>query len=288
MTGVELKGLKRLRELDFLVADSKKPSQIEKIAYLSVQNIIAGQYQPRVQFDENALSELSASIKVNGILQPLIVRQIHPSQYEIIAGERRYRAAILAKLETIPVIIRNVSDNTALAFALIENIQRADLNALEEAQAYEKLQNEFGLTHVQIAEKVGKSRATVSNLMRLLSLEETVKEQLRVGAIEMGHARALLSLDPEMQIIAVESVITRCLSVRDTEKLVNRLKDEEVKQADNLKPLLAGKCATWSAVLTEKLSTKVSVKLNNGGEGRVVIQVHSPDEVEWLVKLLNK
>ena len=124
--------------------------------------------------------------------------------------------------------------------------------------------------------------------MRLLSLEETVKEQLKMGAIEMGHARALLSLDPAVQIIAVESVISRSLSVRDTEKLVNRLKCEDVIQADILKPLLAAKCASWSAVLTENLSTKVSVKLNNDGEGKVVIQVHSPEEVEWLVKLLNK
>ncbi len=196
-------------------------------AELPLDEMVAGQYQPRTRMDEGALYELAESIKAQGIMQPILVRKLssgaHAGKYEIIAGERRFRAAHLAGLSKVPVLVRDVDDHATAAMALIENMQREDLNPLEEAQGLQRLINEFGLTHEQAAQAVGRSRSATSNLLRLLNLAEPVQTMLLAGDIEMGHARALLALDRGAQITAANQISGKKLSVRETESLVKRL-----------------------------------------------------------------
>lgn len=285
MSNLELKGLKLLRALDNSYQD-KESISCELITQLAVELLVSGKYQPRKHFNDESLDELANSIQVQGILQPLIVRKLANERYEIIAGERRWRAAKKAGLAYVPVIIRNVDDNTALAFALIENIQRENLNPVEDAQALNRFREEFHMTHDEIAQMVGRSRVSITNMLRLLTLEPRVMEMLSEGKIDMGHARALLKLLPEHQYEIACTVIKNQLNVRDTEAFANRLKtrvnEEPVKLA-----LPHQKCEEWSDSLSQQFKTQVSVKVNAEGKGKVIIEVNSASEIEWLVKLMS-
>ncbi|HAT8623321.1 TPA: ParB/RepB/Spo0J family partition protein [Legionella pneumophila] len=289
MSNLELKGLKLLRALDNSFQDGESiPS--ESITHLAVELLNSGKYQPRKQFDESILDELANSIKAQGIIQPLIVRKIAEECYEIIAGERRWRAAKKAGLTYVPVIIRNIDDNVALAFSLIENIQRENLNPIEEALALNRFREEFEMTHEDIAQMIGRSRVSVTNTLRLLSLDSRVMEMLNEGKIDMGHARSLLKLSPEQQYQVACTVIDKQLNVRDTEALANRLKSSENKGHDKTFSLatLHDKCEEWSTYLSQQFTTNVSVKVNAEGKGKVIIEVNSASEVNWLIKLMSE
>jgi ParB family chromosome partitioning protein len=286
---LELKGLKLLRALDNSFQDGKSiPS--ESITHLAVALLNSGKYQPRKQFDESILDELANSIKVQGIIQPLIVRKIAEERYEIIAGERRWRAAKKAGLTYVPVIIRNIDDNVALAFSLIENIQRENLNLIEEALALNRFREEFKMTHEDIALMIGRSRVSVTNMLRLISLDSRVIEMLNEGKIDMGHARSLLKLSTEQQYQVACTVIKKQLNVRDTEALANRLKLSGNEERGKAFPLATShdKCEEWSAFLSQQFTTNVSVKVNAEGKGKVIIEVNSASEVDWLIKLMSK
>ncbi|CAN5425161.1 ParB/RepB/Spo0J family partition protein [soil metagenome] len=284
MTGIELRGLKSLKGLDGLLQDTKQIHPDEnKFLLIEIGVIRPGKYQPRTEFDEETVYELAESIKANGIIQPLIVRKIENNLFEIIAGERRWRAAKLAGLTEVPAILRDVPDGTALAFALIENIQRVDLNPIDQATALLRLKTDFSLTHEEIAARVGRSRSAVTNLIRLTTLCSEVQELLRARKLEMGHARALLTLDDQRQIEVAKKIVAKQLSVRAAEKIA---------QADILSSSqsyvtdieLENKIQLWTEILTNKFSSPVNVQLNKKGEGKVVIQVSSVKEIEWLVK----
>ncbi|CAM2821608.1 ParB/RepB/Spo0J family partition protein [Legionella pneumophila serogroup 1] len=289
MSNLELKGLKLLRALDNSFQDGEsKP--FESITHLAVELLNSGKYQPRRQFDESVLDELASSIKVQGIIQPLIVRKIAEERYEIIAGERRWRAAKKAGLTYVPVIIRNVDDNIALAFSLIENIQRENLNPIEEALALNRFREEFHMTHEDIAQMIGRSRVSVTNTLRLLSLDSRVIEMLNEGKIDMGHARSILKLSPEHQFQVACAVIEKQLNVRDTEALANRLKSSGDKEHDKTfsSATRHDKCEEWSTYLSQQFTTNVSVKVNAEGKGKVIIEVNSASEVDWLIKLMSE
>jgi ParB family chromosome partitioning protein len=284
---MELKGLKRLQGLDTLLAESKanELTSEERIFNLAVDVLQTGKYQPRTQLDENSLAELAASIKAQGIILPLIVRRMSPDRYEIIAGERRWRAAKLAGLEAIPAIIRDIPDETALAFALIENIQRESLNPIDEALAFARLKEDFFMTHEEISERVGRSRSSVTNLLRLLGLEEEVKRLLKARKFEMGHARALLSLEAKDQLAIAQQIVQNGLSVRETEKRVQKM-----RQPLSLKiktSAYESKINGWEKTLERLLSVKVKINLGSQGDGRVVIHIHSPAEIEQLIEALE-
>ena len=283
MSNLELKGLRNLLGLDSLLAESKTAEFVkENIFHLPVNFLATGKYQPRTVMDDASLQELATSIKSQGIILPLLVRKIDAEKFEIIAGERRWRAAMIAGLKTVPAIIRDIPDQTACAFALIENIQRESLNAIDEAVAFERLISEFFLTHEEIAERVGRSRSTVTNLIRLLGLDEEVKELLRTRKIEMGHARALLVIDESKQRELAQQILIKNLSVRETEKLVQKIKLPSVPVVgeNTYKKYIT----QWQNDLAKKLSTSVKIQLNNKGEGRVIISVRSSEEIDWLIK----
>jgi ParB family chromosome partitioning protein len=286
MSSVELKGFKGLQSLDILLDDSKKNAAKQNISNLPLEILSSGKYQPRTDITDESLLDLAASIKAQGIIQPLIVRSLGDERYEIIAGERRWRAAKIAGLADVPVIIRNVSDETALAFALIENIQREALNPVDEAISLVRLRDEFSMTHEEIAERVGRSRSAVTNLMRLLSLHQDVKDLLRTNKIEMGHARALLSLNMDMQLKLAQKIVDKGMSVRDSEKLVQNLKLPR-NSPDTSGNDFNEKINSWTKLLSKQLSSRVKIKLNAKGEGRVIIQVHSPDEIDWIIDKLT-
>ncbi len=253
---------------------------------LPVDLIGRGRYQPRRDFDQVKLQELADSIAAQGVVQPIVVRPAKGGRYEIIAGERRWRAAQLAGLHEIPVVVRDVSDQQAMAVALIENIQRDDLNPLEEAGALRRLLDEFGLTHQQIAEAVGKSRATVTNMLRLLDLSDEVKGFIDAGRLEMGHARALLGLKGGVQTKAAREVVDQGLSVRATEQLVRRLQGEEstaepvaVKKAQTLDPDVR----RLQEHLSEKLGAQVRIQRGKSGNGKLVISYTSLDELDGII-----
>lgn len=289
MSNLELKGLKLLRALDNSFLDGES-IQRESITHLSVELLNSGKYQPRKQFDESILDELANSIKVQGIIQPLIVRKVAEEYYEIIAGERRWRAAQKAGLTYVPVIIRNIDDNVALAFSLIENIQRENLNPIEEALALNRFREEFEMTHEDIAQMIGRSRVSVTNMLRLLTLDSRVIEMLNEAKIDMGHARPLLKLSPEQQYQVACTVIEKQLNVRDTEALANRLKSSGNDGRDKNFSLatLHDKCEEWSVYLSQQVTTNVSVKVNAEGKGKVIIEVNSASEVDWLIKLMSE
>ena len=253
---------------------------------LAVDLIQRGQYQPRKDFDNEALEELSNSIKAQGMVQPIVVRKL-PKQgsYEIIAGERRWRAAQLAGLHEVPVVIKDVSDQTAMCMALIENIQRQDLNPLEEAGALSRLIEEFDMTHEAVAESVGRSRSAVSNLLRLLDLADEAKSLLVDGALEMGHARAILSLAKNKQLEAARAIAKKGLSVREAEALVKRL------QAGSSAKVKKGGSDRKDANITRlenelatKLGAPVIIKHSAKGKGELKIHYNSPDELEGILK----
>ena len=251
-------------------------SELQK---LPIEFLHSGKYQPRKDMSEEALEELASSIRSQGIIQPIVVRPIAHNSFEIIAGERRWRAAQIAKLETVPCIIKDVPDEAAVAIALIENIQREDLNAMEEAVALNRLLIEFELTHQQVADAVGKSRTTVTNLLRLNNLNSDVKILLEHGDIEMGHARCLLALEGEAQSDAARLAVAKALTVRETEKLVRSIlepvpvkevteKDPDVKQLEQQ--------------LAENLGAKVEINYNKKGKGKLVISYTNLDELDGI------
>ncbi len=249
-----------------------------------------GQYQPRVDMRQDSLQNLAASIRVQGVVQPIVVRAIGatgPSQrYEIIAGERRWRAAQLAELDEIPALIRTVADEDAIAISLIENIQRENLNPLEEAGALERLISEFDLTHAEAATAVGRSRAAVSNLLRLQELSDKVKPMLEERQLDMGHARALLSIsDPVQQYDAARQVVRKGLSVRDTERLVKRMLDSKGSKS-KARPVAAvdADIRRLEVEVSEKIGARVRVEHSRKGSGRLVIPYNSLDELDGILK----
>ena len=242
------------------------PTMLNSLQQLPLEQLQRGRYQPRRDMNPTALQELADSIKAQGIMQPIIVRLLADDRYEIIAGERRWRAAQMAGLETIPAIIREINDDTAIAMALIENIQREDLNPMEQATAMHRFIEEFALTHQQIAEAVGKARATVTNLLRLMSLPREVKTLLEHGDLEMGHARALLSLPEQQQIDSARLVVAKGLSVRQTEALVRSLLAANEKPADD--KTIDPNVAQLQQSLADKLGAAVQIDYNKKGQGR--------------------
>jgi len=257
----------------------------ERVFTLPIEQIQRGRFQPRRDFDPDSLRELADSISAQGVIQPIVVRPVEGGRYEIIAGERRWRASQQAGLADIPVVIRDVDEQSAIAIALIENIQRDDLNPLEEASALSRLLDEFGLTHQEVAEAVGKSRTTVTNLLRLLELNDDVKQNLQEGRLEMGHARALLGLKGPQQSTAARQVVARGLSVRETEKLVRRLQLEEGAEQPE-KPRKADVDPNIRHLqddLTDRLGARVLIQQGGRGTGKLIIAYNSLDELDGIL-----
>lgn len=282
---MELKGFQILRNLDMAIDTPNKSSLTsEQILLMSIDVLVPGKYQPRFFFDDQLLIELSESIKEQGIIQPLIVRKINLEKYEIIAGERRWQAAKIAGLTNVPVIIRNIDDEVVIAISLIENIQRENLNPIEEAMAYKRLIEEFELTHDQISKKVGKKRSTISNQLRLLELNQEVKKYLIEGTLSVGHVRALLTLDLDVQDAMAKRILQNDLSVRQTERLVilekNKNFPEKIISVDYV-----NKCDLWIKKLAEKIphKSKVKINLSKSGSGKIIFYINSEDEIDWLI-----
>lgn len=264
------------------VSDEERASELRQ---LDIDRIERGRYQPRKHFDEQALNELAESIRVQGVVQPIVVRPVD-DQFELIAGERRWRAAQIAGLQKIPAVVRQLDEQSAAAIALIENIQRQDLSPLEEADALLRLINEFKLTHQQVADSVGRSRAMVSNLLRLLELDDEVKDQVNRGLLDMGHARALLALPAVQQHEVARVVINRGLSVRETEALVKKTltggsATRQVRQS------VDPDVRRLQDRLSEQLGADVTIKQGSKGAGQLVIRFHSSDELEGILGHLS-
>ena len=258
--------------------------QIEEV---DVSSVHAGKYQPRMRIEPSSLEELAQSIRAQGVISPIVVRPTGGANYEIIAGERRFRAALLAGLKKVPVIIRDVGDKQALAMALIENMQREDLNPLEEAHGIRRLIEEIGYTHEGAADAIGRSRSATSNLLRLLELTEEVKGMLSTGALDMGHARALLALKGAEQILAAKTVLQRSLSVRQTEELVKRMLAEKpipkkkivIKTRDDER---------LEEALAETLGATVRLTANQKGKGKIVIEFSNLDQLQGIVDKIQR
>ena len=270
------------RGLDALLGGDEAPR--DSLLQLAVSRIRPGRYQPRTRMDQQALAELAASIRSQGLMQPLLVRPVDRDRYELIAGERRWRAAQMAGLEEVPVLVREVPDEAALAMSLIENIQRENLNPMEEAAGLQRLIGEFKMTHEQAADAVGRSRSATTNLLRLLKLAKPVQEMLMEGALEMGHARALLALDPARQIEAGNRVAARGLSVRETEALVqSMLKGRTARR----KPRGDRDIARLEEEVSERLGTTVQIRPGRRGTGKVLLHYSSLEHLEHLLKKLR-
>lgn len=248
---------------------------------LPVDLVQRGKYQPRRDMDPDSLQELADSIKAQGVMQPIIVRSISDKKYEIIAGERRWRATQLAGLESIPVIVRNVSDETAIAMALIENIQREDLNPIEEAASLQRLQQEFELTQQEVATAVGKSRSTVANLLRLMTLEADVRRLLEHGDLEMGHARALLALSGADQSHGARTVVARGMSVRQTESMVRTMLENQANPP--LEKTIDPNIRHLQNELSQKIGAKVQINHTAKGKGKLVLSYNSLDELDGIL-----
>ena len=262
----------------------------DEMAHLPLALLERGRYQPRIDMRQEALEELAISIRSQGVIQPIVVRPLaapppgQPQRYEIIAGERRWRAAQIAALKTIPAIVRRVPDEAAIAMALNENIQREDLNPLEEARALERLIAEFGLTHQQAADAVGRSRVAVSNLLRLLELAPEVAEMLEKRLLEMGHARALLPLTQRRQQAEVGNLVARNgLSVRETEALVRRMLMPASERQNGAAPQTDPNVVRLQSDLTERLGAKVLIQQGSGGKGKLVVSYNNLDELEGIL-----
>ena len=287
------------RGLDALLgADTDAMNQLGKKAeaiethpsVLPLNKLVAGKYQPRTRMDEGALNELAESIRTQGIMQPILVRALAANkkgQYEIIAGERRYRAAKLAGLKEVHVLVREVEDENAAIMALIENIQREDLNPLEEAHGVKRLLDDFGLTHEQAATAIGRSRSATSNLLRLLNLTEPVQTMLLAGDIDMGHARALLAVEAAQQILLANEIITRRLSVREAEKLVGkalRETEESAPRPATTQNTKTGDIKRLEESLSDHLGTRVALKVGKKNKGQLIIDFHDWDHLNALLE----
>ena len=277
----KLKGLGR--GLDALLGEGET-SDGERLLTLPVESLVPGKYQPRTRMDESALAELADSIRAQGLMQPILARSIPGGRYEIIAGERRWRASQLAGLKEVPVLVRVVEDEEALKMALIENIQRENLNPLEEAQGIHRLIQEFSMTHQTAAESVGRSRVAVSNLLRLLNLAKPVQALLMNGELDMGHARALLPLSHAKQVDAAHDLVRRGLSVREAERLAARLaKPQEKKSAEKRDRDVV----RLEEELSEKLGAEVRINANRKGAGRISIGFASLDQLDGLLRRIK-
>ena len=271
------------RGLDALLGASDEAPR-ESLLSLPVGRIRPGRYQPRTKMDQQALAELAASIRSQGLLQPLLVRPVDRDRYELIAGERRWRAAQMAGLEEVPALVREVPDDAALAMSLIENIQRENLNPMEEAAGLQRLVEEFRMTHEQAADSVGRSRSATTNLLRLLKLAKPVQEMLMEGALEMGHARALLALDGARQIEAANRVAAKRLSVREAEALVQQLLRGRTARA---RKKTDRDLARLEEEVSERLGTTVEIRPGRKGSGKLLLYYSSPEHLEELLKKLR-
>ncbi len=263
-----------------LAIDENKPSD-GALKQIPVEFLQRGEYQPRREFNSDSLQELADSIASQGLIQPIVVREIAQNKYEIIAGERRWRAVQLAGLDTIPAMVREISDQTTIAMALIENIQREDLNAIEESQALIRLQDEFNLTQQQVAQAVGKSRSAVTNLMRLATLQPLVQQQLERGDIELGHAKCLLALEGETQVSAARTVASEGLTVRQTEVLVKKLQSPNLGKKSITTP--NQDIVNLQTELSEKLGAAVKIQHGSRGSGKLTISYNSVDELDGIL-----
>jgi ParB family chromosome partitioning protein len=281
--GIGNRGLNSLLQGAGAKLDDEVSSHDGELRDIPVDLIQRGRYQPRRDMDPGALQELADSIRRQGVMQPVVVRPIEEGRYELIAGERRWRATQMAELDSIPAIIREVPDETAIALALIENIQRENLNPIEEAFALQRLQEEFGLTQNEVAEAVGKSRTTITNLLRLISLTEEVRTMLEHGDLEMGHGRAMLTLPPEQQVQAARQVVSRSLSVRQTEALVRKLQAEAEQGPKKAGKTLDPNIRALQDDLADRLGARVSIAHGNRGKGKLVIEYSSLDELDGIL-----
>src|SRR5438874_13373536 len=283
----KLKGLGRGLDALLLGSDDDATAS-DALKSLPIDRIRSGRYQPRTRMDEASLAELSESINVQGVVQPLLVRPVDGGRYEIVAGERRWRAAQRAGLKEIPALIRAVPDQAALALALVENIQREDLNPLEEAQGIKRLIEEFGLTHDAAAQAVGRSRSAISNLLRLTQLAQPVQALVLAGKLDMGHARALLALPPAQQTIAAAKVAAEGLSVRDAERLAHALLHPEKRKAKRgARRGANGDLARLETELAEALGASVRIEPTRKGAGRLVIRYSSLDQLDGILRKLR-
>lgn len=280
---VKSKGLGR--GLDALLGGSlESVSSTDALRVLRVEQLQPGKYQPRTHMDHDSLVQLADSIRAQGIMQPILVREIGPEQFEIIAGERRWRAAQMAGMHEVQVLVRELEDETALAMSLIENIQRENLNPLEEANGIQRLLDEFGLTHQAAAEAIGRSRTAVTNLLRLRALAAKVQDMLMVGHIDMGHARALLPLDGATQIAAAEQIAAKKLSVREAERLVQRLTQP---RKETVAPRVSRDILNLQESLAEQLGASVAIRQGAKGKGKLTIDYNSADELEGILNRMG-
>lgn len=266
---------------DVVVSENNDANQQGQLRDMPVDVLQSGRYQPRQGFEAEGLEELATSIRAQGVIQPIVVRSVGNKKYEIIAGERRWRAAQLAGLDKVPALIRNIDDETASAMALIENVQREDLNAMEEATAYHRLTEEFGLTHQEVANVVGKSRTAVSNLLRLLNLNTDVKVLVENGDLEMGHARALLALAGPEQTETARTIVNKSLSVREAESLIRRL--QKGKPTTSNEKTLDPDTRRLQTQLSETLGAKVAIAHSAKGKGKLVISYSSLEELDGIL-----
>jgi len=277
------------RDLDVLlgVPESDAPEAEGELRMLDTQRIQPGKYQPRQSMDEDRLQELAASIKAQGLIQPIIVRTIGAQKFEIIAGERRWRAAQLAGMQEIPALVREVKDQAVVAMALIENIQREELAPLEEAQALQRLITEFKLTHQSAADAIGRSRAAVSNLLRLLELPEPIRQLLESHQLDMGHARALLTLEPKLALGLARQAAEQGWSVRELEDAARKAQTTPKGKAKSTPAPRDADVLALERELAEKLAAKVMVQHGRGGRGKLIIAYHSVDELEGILERIR-
>lgn len=292
---IKKKGLGR--GLEVLLGGNTSATPEGAPSVLSVERLRPGKYQPRTRMDEGSLNELAESIRAQGVMQPLLVRPLTDGRYEIIAGERRYRAAVLAGLAEVPVLVRDVPDESAAVMALIENIQREDLNPLEEAQGVQRLIDEFGLTHEAAATAISRSRSATSNLLRLLNLAKPVQTMLMAGDLDMGHARALLATDAATQIVLANQVVARRLSVRETERMVTRVASDfnltagrvaDGRSRRQRSGAAHGDVARLEEDLSDTLATRVAIKSGSRGKGQIVIDFSSHEQLDGIIEKLRR
>lgn len=276
------------RGLDALLADVNHDEENldDSLQYFPLDMLQPGKYQPRIDMSQESLEELADSIRAQGLVQPIVVRPIESGRYEIIAGERRWRASKQAGLDTIPAIVRDVSDRSAIAMALIENIQREDLNPMEEANALHRLREEFSMTHQQAAEAVGRSRAAVSNLLRLRNLNEDVKRLVENCDLEMGHARALLALENTLQSETANNIVEKGLSVRETEQLIRRLL-KPAKESPHQPDALLEEIDKIEKLISDKLGDRFTIKHSASGKGKLVIDYSGVAELKKIIERIK-
>jgi ParB family transcriptional regulator, chromosome partitioning protein len=276
------------RGLDALLSNDVEVAAagVDAQRMLNVSQLQPGKYQPRSYMDDAALQTLADSIKAQGIMQPILVREISTDKFEIIAGERRWRASQIAGLQEVPVLVREIADESALAMALIENIQRENLNPLEEAQGIKRLIDEFAMTHEKAAEAVGRSRVAVSNILRLLTLSNPVQDMLMHGKLDMGHARALIGLDAAQQVLLANKVVQQNLSVRDVENLVKKLTDEGKSKSQ--KTTINRDVMALQNTLSEKIGAVVSISANANGSGTLKINYSNLDQLDDIVAKMTR